>query len=348
MSLQSRMARGVICALGLALMSALGAHAQVGMPAALLKDQRLRIEIATATAHALSDVPMNSTSAIGRLERWAQQYRSDRMRLPGGRWALSVYYHSLSEITPRVAAQWLAQFPDSPAAKLAMIIARLGDAAQGQLHAMYSEAHPQSYLPEYDQLRAIYADLQRIKSAAALDPHWYVLAIETGTLLGIEADEMVGLVEEALDREPTYGAVYDAAAAYFLPRWHGNGGMFEAFAQTVARKTAHVDGGAAYAQVYLAAFTIEYGLALFRRSDVNWDRLRQAIEVNIAKYPTRENLFGFALLACLAGDNSMTRRIYERMGITRDDGAFKFDESHRTCFNWAITERSDKPLEFRH
>jgi hypothetical protein len=77
---------------------------------------------------------------------------------------------------------------------------------------------------------------------------------------------------------------------------------------------------------------------LFTATKANWPRLRQGIEDRIKRFGGATNANRYAMLACLAGDKAIAKRMFEKIGNTFDPEIWN-QQSLNQCWSWAIEDR---------
>jgi hypothetical protein len=106
---------------------------------------------------------------------------------------------------------------------------------------------------------------------------------------------------------PDYRPMYDMAANYLLPRWHGGPGDLEQYARYVADQITSSGGNIRYAEIAFVAAQRE----LFRFSQHKFDmaRIEDGIRQREAQYSRPAENYGMlARIAYMARDRAATRR----------------------------------------
>ena len=288
---------------------------------------------------------------FSRLEDASRNYLSTKSRTPSGIWNLTVFHAGINEAivaraksqTPEAIFQdlggtttkWAKLHPTSPNAHIAhsVVLITVAWAYRGDGYA--STVKPEAWEPYRKYIAMARVNLEKHKSAAAVDPRWYQVMLGVATAESWNRDEFDRLLDEALDREPLFYETYFSALAYLLPKWHGGTRDMEEFARKAVEKTLKQEGQAMYARIYWYASQTEYGNRLFRDSRVAWPHMKSGFEDVITRYPDAWNLNNYAYFACLAGDKLKTRELFERIKPAIVWEAWRPRSVLGSCGDWA-------------
>jgi len=201
-------------------------------------------------------------SDFARLEKIAQQNRTERGLLLGGVWKNNDFYNQLAlpmnsgdatdegyqnQITR--LNQWLTAYPDSTAARIALaqlytayaFFAR-GNGAANQVSSgqwnLYNE-------------RNITAE-QYLLAAANLndrDPHWYEVMQQVAFQMGWDKADALDLLNQAVAFEPSYYHYYREYADYLRTQWYGEPGEIAKFAEQASLQLRDPDASILYFRI---------------------------------------------------------------------------------------------------
>lgn len=288
------------------------------------------------------------------LETLSSRFRDGRERTQSGIWKLTVFYGAFQDLGSEIARddtaawdklstkiiRWQQAEKSSPAAIIAGAVS---------LKARAWKLRPRTFVLEASTgdsrfvrtLRIAAELLDRSKSVAAADPHFYAVRADLAAALSQDPGSFMDLVNEGLDKTPGYLPLYFSGLNYFAD---GNAAgrpdvaqRIEAFANTVARRLPAPQGEAIYARLYWHAFTALYGDDLFVKSRVDWSRMRNGIDAVLASYPDAWNRNNFAYLACLQHDHATSKRLLDGLAdpiIT----VWKAKAIFNGCQRWANAE----------
>ncbi len=117
-------------------------------------------------------------------------------------------------------------------------------------------------------------------------------------------EEYEQLFVEAVNTQPDYYTLYSHKAHYLLPRWHGQKGEWERFAESERQKHgAGAAGDALYAHIALSMYPFYDNV--FRDSAISWNTTASGMEYLIRQYPDSRYLKSrYANLAWKVGDRA--------------------------------------------
>jgi hypothetical protein len=128
-----------------------------------------------------------------------------------------------------------------------------------------------------------------------------------------------------------------------MPRWRGEEGDWERFADKSAARLGGQEGSIVYGHIAWQISKFYRGHDFFDQNAVSWPRVKQGFIDREAVYGTSvRNLNAFCLLAGAAADRETTRKLLMRIGDQWDPGVWqewKYLEGYR---KWAFASR-DSP-----
>ena len=148
--------------------------------------------------------------------------------------------------------------------------------------------------------------------------------------------EFSKLINEGLERYPSFYQIYFSAIDYFSPKWGGNALSIERFAMDAVKRTQSTEGFGIYARVYWYASQTQYSEKLFSDSQVNWVTMKNGIDDVLKKFPDEWNIQNFAKFSCVAGDKAKTAELIQRSKAPPLLNAWSESVSYyQQCKNWA-------------
>jgi hypothetical protein len=234
------------------------------------------------------DVSFDDLSA-----RFAQA-RKDKETLPTARKeltalygvAVSTPYRGHTEVPDRIKVleEWAAAKPDDPTPHviLAQLYMAWGWEARGSGFA-YTVGEDGFRLFKERLGKA----LEHARAAEKLqpeDPELYTTLVDLGKGLGAERKHVDRWVETGRKIDPNYFPLYQATAAYLLPRWHGEVGDIEKFAEEMAEKIGGDDGLEAYFRIAMSMQLYDRSLLLY--GDYDFAKISAGAQVQRKRYPT--------------------------------------------------------------
>lgn len=102
-------------------------------------------------------------------------------------------------------------------------------------------------------------------------------------------DAAYALFREATERTPQYHGYYFAMVHHLQPRWYGEAGEWERFAEAERRRLGGDAGDAIYARIGWAMYDA-MGRKLFTETDVSWETMAAGFEALVRLHPESEYL----------------------------------------------------------
>jgi hypothetical protein len=283
----------------------------------------------------------------------AERYRVEKSRTASGLWNLTILYASIigainnetagSDTAParraldKKMARWTKLQPYSPTAQLAY-----ADALMSRAWAISNEDDGPNMTPATSTLFDAKIEetrryLEKIKSIAAVDPHWYEMMLTIARVQSWDAKKFGAMFDAAIAREPLFYQTWFVAADYLLPQWRPNTNDVELFAQMAAKKTAATEGTGMYARIYWYTSQTQFGDDIFKASLANWPKMKAAFDDVLARYPDDWNYNNYGKFACLAKDKKSTRKFFEKIGNQPMRQAWDTPGLIDTCRAWAMS-----------
>jgi hypothetical protein len=263
--------------------------------------------------------------AFAELDQAADSARASKERLGGGVWKLYVFYEvaAMVETSNTIPGQlrlqriallqdWVAENPSSVTARVA-----LADAYHGYAWAArgngYADTVPDAAWKLFEsRIAQAYSILLEADKLPAKCPHWHLVMLLVARDMCWSKDQMRALFERAVAFEPSYYHYYREYASDLLPKWGGEPGEAEAFAEESYNRI----GGRQGAFVYFEIATVLYCLCNDSpQPTLSWPVLQEGFAEIEEKYgATLLKLNRFAMLAYLYHDREVASRILARVG----------------------------------
>jgi hypothetical protein len=263
--------------------------------------------------------------AFSELDQAADSARSSKERLGGGVWKLYVFYEvvAMAEAGNRVPGQlwlrriallqdWAAANPSSITARVALAYAYHGYAWAARGNGYANTVSDPAWKLFETRIAQAYSTLLEADKLPAKCPHWYLVMLLVARDMGWSKDQMRGLFERAVAFEPSYYIYYREYAMDLLPKWGGEPGEAEAFAEESYQRI----GGRQGAFVYFEIATVLYCLCNDSpQPTLSWPLLQEGFaEIEEQYGATLLKLNRFAVLAYLYQDREVANRILTRVG----------------------------------
>jgi hypothetical protein len=283
------------------------------------------------------------------LEEMSSGYRSTKSRTSSGLWNLTLFYAGIgaaiesagqhgdrgfADLETKIL-KWAEQYPLSPAAHLAHSSLLISRAWAIRGDGLAVRVRPEAWAPFRRYVARARKHLEKHKSVASVDPHWYEVMLQVARAQNWDRDRFDRLVDEALEREPLFYQTYFQALEYLLPKWHGDVLEIEKFALAAVERTSKEEGNGMYARIYWYASQTHFEYAMFRDSLVVWPRMKAGFEDIIARHPDAWNLNNYAKFSCVAIDKPKTHELLQRVQADIVFEAWPSTEAFQRCTDWA-------------
>ena len=266
----------------------------------------------------------------------ASQARDGKEKFLGGTWKLYAVYHTLSapfgnsDATDRQwefhltkLRQWINQYPNSITARVALGSALVAYAWHARGYGYASTVTEDGWRLFRDRLELAEKALNGKDEWRGKCPHGYVAMLSVGVGQGWEYERFDKLFREAIRIEPDYFYVHRVKALYLLPRWHGEPGDWEEFADEAYRQRGAEEGAILYYLITSHIYNF-YRDRFFQENKISWPRMKQgfiALEARHGATPSRLN--EACKFAALAGDRETARGLFDRIGENWDASVWR-------------------------
>jgi len=162
-------------------------------------------------------------------------------------------------------------------------------------------------------------------------PYRYTLLLEIARLQGWEKEAHEKLFRKAISLEPDFYSHYIERAEFLRPRWSGEDGEWQHFAENATKYTSVKEGKTIYTRIVWTMWRNEFNEFPYR--GLSWERMKQGfrdIEKNYPNSPLVLNVF--CKFACFAQDDKTTRELMKR--INERPLLDAWDSAYNTCRNW--------------
>ena len=194
------------------------------------------------------------------LEEMAADFRKDHARTEDGGWKLALFYESINDTYKdgnrekvkqfiRVLEDWGKSKPSSITQRIV-----LADAYTGLSWAYRGSGYASTVSKEQWERFSYYLEkaneiLTEASKLPDQDPYLYALWLTVGKGLSFDKLTLYGLAAKGMEIEPSFFDIYRGMSHILLPRWFGDEGEVEAYAEWVADKTQNRLGDQLYTTV---------------------------------------------------------------------------------------------------
>lgn len=285
------------------------------------------------------------------LDRIADAERSTKERFPGGGWKLYGLYAELSKVPEGDESEWNATFsrlnrwisakPESVTPRIALADLYLSYAwsARGKRYTdTVSDSGARLFQERTQQARDILDHAATLKEKC---PHWYWVMQTVALAQGWSRPEAESLLQQAMAFEPDYYYFYQSHARYLLPKWYGEEGDSEAFANAIADKIGGTSGDIAYYKL-VRDMVCDCSEQLAPQK-VSWLRVKRGYALNQQAYGTSlHELNAFARTAIRFADADIADKLFTLIGENWDDTVWSSRRYFDECRSWAKDEIAER------
>lgn len=279
------------------------------------------------------------------LEKQAAELRAQKEVFGNGSWKIAQFYDSLGcrddepesmwQLHVEIHEAWIAAKPESISARVAYADFLTEYAWHARGTGFSDTVTKEGWRLFGERLKTARNVLEEARALKQKDPCWWLTALTVALGQGWDHAQYRVLLDEAHAFEPTFWG-YDTSRAYsLLPRWHGEPGDWEAYAEESATR-ANGLGAEVYARIAMRLRGFYDNI--FRETKASWPRTKEGIEQLMKKYPESLDLLSnAAILATLAEDRPLAKELFDRLGDRYLPSAWRNAEQLTHYRHWAET-----------
>jgi hypothetical protein len=289
---------------------------------------------------------------INKIEALFTRYREGKERTQSGVWKLTVAYSFLAtlkndwtttradsvDLNQQVLDEWIAKFPNSPTPYLFH-----SEIAITQTLALLRDRLAREAIPGgVEALNAKLEDaklyLEKNRSIASNDPHWFALMIRILRAQGKPIDDIVSVALEGAEKFPTYQDIYFEAVRSIGRLSRHPLDDIEALANTATKLTQGEQGDELYARVYWVALREALNNDQITQLRWDWKKMIGSMNTVLSRYPNQWNIQNFAQFACMMQDQEVTHDYIERVKGRPDMQVWGQIEYFEACRSWSVAK----------
>jgi hypothetical protein len=274
------------------------------------------------------------------IDQEADRVRASKERLPGGYWKLRAVYGALEKPTTEKASDgdwddllqsltaWVNAKPKSITARVALATAWKGYAwkARGNGYAdKVDEASWEAFRKRLEKSQEVLSQAAQLNQQC---PFWFVTALWVGIGQQWDRASLEKLFDAGVKLEPTFYYIYQAKAVYLLPRWGGQPGGWERFADEAALKLGGHQGDIIFFTIYSQMLSMH---------DVTFMNTHHAaVPRLISGFRSIEKLYGSSahrlneacFFATSGNDSQAKAEFFSRIGEDFDPTVWRWKQSY--------------------
>jgi hypothetical protein len=283
-----------------------------------------------------------------RLEKAADAARSQKSRFPGGIWKLSVFYEGVTEPPGGKAVgdaawqahiailkRWGSAYPQSITARVALADAYYGYGWLARGSGFANTVGDDGWKLMNERVEIARRTLVDAASLKAKCPYWYEAMQHVALAQGWQKAKTRALFEQAVAFEPGYYQFYREYTNFLLPRWFGEDGEAEAFAEEVSNRVGGKEGAFLYFEIATVLNCLCKGED--HLTTMSWPKIKEG-------YAALEELYGasklkknrFAMMASKATDKPAAQLMFAQIGNDWDAGTWYKRSAFENAKAWAM------------
>ncbi len=259
--------------------------------------------------------------AFEELEGMAAELRATKPLFKNGSWKIVQFYGALDcakdepesmwQEHDRIHQEWITAKPLSITARVAYADFLTSYAWQARGSEYSDKVTEKGWALFGERLASARKTLEVAQTFPEKDPMSWRVTLTLALGEGWPKPDYDALVKAATEFEPTFWG-YDTARAYsLLPRWHGEPGDVEAYAEQAAERTGGL-GAEVYARI--AMHLRGYYDNIYRETRLSWPKTREGLAQLREKYPeSLEILSQSAMLATMGQDRELAKEMFAQL-----------------------------------
>jgi len=239
------------------------------------------------------------------------------------------------QLHDRIHQDWIAQFPTSITARIAYadFLREYAWHARGTDFA--DKVTEEGWRLFGERLESARKALAEARELTEKDSFWWEVALGVARGQQLPKNAYDQLLEEAKAIEPKFWGYDIARASSLLPRWYGEPGDWEAYADQAAARPDGL-GAEIYARIVMALSG--YYDNVFRETNASWPQVREGLIAMRQKYPRSFELLNHtALLSTLGGDRELAKETFAKLGDSYLPSVWGKPERFVRSRKWAET-----------
>jgi hypothetical protein len=285
------------------------------------------------------------------LEQAARDDREDKGRLVGGVWRLFDFYDALTHpyTHPReteadwsahieIIKRWNSIHPESATARIALAGSYVNFAWFARGHG-YADTVSQNgwdlFAERFELAKATLLEAARLKDKC---PYWFELMQMTALAEGWDKPFAKEIFEKAAAFEPTYYHFYREYANYLQPKWYGEEGEAEAFAEEVSGHVGGEDGDIIYFEIS-SLLACQCQSTKSSLEGLSWPHIQRGYTALRRRYGVSNiKLNRFALMAYSSDDKPAAQQTFVAIGEDWDHTVWKNQQTFQDAKAWAASQ----------
>lgn len=295
------------------------------------------------------------------LDQLAGELRKSKARFAGGSWKIYWLYDAIDrpqdipenqDITDanwqlhlKKIASWTQQFPNSITAHVAYANSLTSYAWFGRSDEYADNVSEEQWKMFHERLGQAEQMLLKIYPLTPRCPQWYRVMQSVALGQSWDLARYDQLFTEAINFEPKYFAYYVAKAHYLLPRWNGEEGEWEAFAEETRLKVGGKEGASLYYRIAISKLNYYKPEEFFNKTDISWLLLRDGYLATEELYGRHfDQLHTISKLAFWAQDRESLKVLLEKIGNDVEPECWPSMKAFQEFKDWGMGKTEKMPV----
>lgn len=281
---------------------------------------------------------------FGELDRQAKELREGRGVFDNGTEKLHQFYKGLANrfhtgedghLTDFAKYEkWLEQEPESLTAHIGLAELWVDYAWLARGSGYANTVSGEQWKVFHESLQQAGATLGEAAKLSESDPYWYCIALTVGLGQGWPAEQFDELTAAGNKSAPTFWPIDNKRAYSLLPRWHGEEGDWEAYAERVLKRKEGL-GAEAYARIVMGLSP--FYADVFRDADADWKTTREGLLILREKYPKSVYIHNCLAYFATGHDRELAKKTFEELGDEYYEDLWEKPERFVHFRTWART-----------
>lgn len=330
------------------LMAAMRAYGSVTRPTAASAEDAFstRSPLESESAYRLRIGSLFEKEDFEQLDKEAHEVRVNKTRVVGGAWKIYIFYGALLSTTDDSAyidynakiseiKKWIALRPESATAQIALANTYLEFAWAARGSGYAKSVTDSAWSLFYQRIELSKTPLLEASHLKERCPFWYSLAMQVALDEGWDKSSAREVLDQATSFEPTYYHIYRQYANYLLPKWYGEEGETQAFAEETSARLGDPNGSIIYYEIAsLLACQCDGSSDALR--GMSWPKIKSG-------YAELKRLYGisnvkanrFAYMSVLASDKTSAQDAFATVGPDWNADVWYSGDKFESAKAWA-------------
>jgi hypothetical protein len=293
---------------------------------------------------------------FAKLDAYFKKLRDSKEQFANGSWKFRFAYCGICPAQDASETDWEVHFaklqewtnaqPFSVSARVAMADAFVSYAWKARGSGWANQVSQLGWILFNSRLTEASRVLVQARSLNERCP--YMWSVMFRTELGLSTDRKIfdANFKRAVAAWPNYTPFYQGRAWYFLPRWNGEEGEWEADLEKSADELGGEEGDILYAREVWAMHQSRLFSNIFNESNVSWPRVHKGLEAIEKRFPASLQTFSeHAYLAALAEDPATAHKYLTLIQGKVDLTIWGTRDTFLHCANWSSMQDDQAKVE---